>query len=36
MGVYNDNNKLVIIIGPKSIRFNLTNKVYNSLKHEVD
>ena len=36
MGVYFDNHKLVIITGPKSIRFNSTNKVDNSLKHETN
>ena len=33
---YNDNNKLVIITEPKTISFNLTKKVDNNLKNEVD
>ena len=36
MGMYFNGNKLVIIKGPKTICFNLTNKVDNSLKHEID
>ena len=36
MGVYIDENKLVIITGPKTIDINLTNKFDNSIKHEID
>ena len=31
-----DNNRLVIIPKPKPICFNFTDKVNNSLKHEID
>ena len=34
MGVYFDDNKLVIIAEPRSICFNLINKIDNSIKHE--
>ena len=36
MGVYTDDNKLVIITEPKTISFDLTKKVDNSLKYEAD
>ena len=36
MEVYIDGNKLVLFIEPKIICFNLTKKVDNSLKHEID
>ena len=36
MGQYTDDNKLVIIIEPKIIHFNLINKVDNNLKHEIN
>ena len=36
MGVYFDDNKLVIIAEPRSICFNLINKTDNSLKHEIN
>ena len=36
MGVCIDDNKLVIITEPKTIRFNLAKKVDSSLKHETD
>ena len=35
MRVYIDNNKLVIIVESKTISFNLTKKVVNSLKNEI-
>ena len=35
MGVYIDNNKFVIRTGPKTIYFDLSKKVDNSLKHEI-
>ena len=34
--VYIDNNKLLIITVPKTIRFNLAKKMNNSLKQEID
>ena len=36
MGVYIADNKLVIIREPKSICLNLTKKVDDSIKHEID
>ena len=36
MGVYIDDIKHVIITKPKTICFNLTENVDNSLKHEID
>ena len=36
MGVYFDDSELVIITWPKSIRLDLTEKVVNSLKYEID
>ena len=36
MGVYIDDTKLVIITEPISTGLNLTKKVNNSLKHEID
>ena len=36
MEVYIKCNKIVIITEPKTIRFNLTKKTDNSLKHEID
>ena len=36
MGVYIYDNKLVIMIEPKTISFSLTKKVDNSLKHKID
>ena len=36
MGVYIDDNKPVILTVLKTIRFNLINKVDNSLKHEIE
>ena len=36
MRVHFDDYKCVIISGPKTIRFNLTNKVNNNLNHEID
>ena len=35
MGVYVDDNKFVIIIKPKIIRFNLTRKIVSNLKHKI-
>ena len=36
IGVYIDDSKLVRITEPKTIHFNLTKKVDNSLKYEID
>ena len=36
MGVYIHDIKLVIITGPKTIRFNLKNKVDYNLNYEID
>ena len=33
MGVYIGGKKYVITTGPKTIRFHLAKKIYNSLKH---
>ena len=35
MGVYIEDNKLVIITEPKAVCFNLTKKIDNNLKHEI-
>ena len=35
MGVYIDDNKLVILVEPKSIRIDLTIKINKSLKHDI-
>ena len=36
MAVYIENNELVIIREPKTIRFDLYKEVDNTLKHEID
>ena len=36
MGMYINDNKLVTIIVPKTICFDLSKKIDNSLKHEIN
>ena len=36
VGVYTDDNKLVIIIASKTIRFDLFKKVDNTVKHKIN